>query len=652
MKEELQKIEEFIETNNSIFTSMKNVFDINFSDIIKIDNELGDELLDNPEETIEFFKHFISTKIDKKPENFHIKFFNLPETNNLKISSIRKENIDKLYCFEGIVSRITDVIANTTYIKFECPSCGKEMNIPQFNDVKNIPTHCVCKRRGKMRQISETLENIQKIMLEDFIIEREGTYKPVMKLVILRGLLTDPLLSKRIQPSASVKIIGVLKTRPINKDGLEKEFYIEANNIEIKDKSLLSIKFEKDEIEQLKELSKDEKLLDKLAQSISPGTEGMDMEKKALVIQHFRADNIYDENNKLDDRGTINIAIIGPPGSSKTYLAKKSINLNPISIFTSGKGLSGVGLIAAVTFDRVLNCWTLDPGAVPICNKGIILIDECDKIDTENISYLNNAMNDLEVPINKANVRAILETDTCFLCCANPRYRLFDNSIEKFRQLGLPPDFLDRFDLIFAVESSGEQDQRRKIIRKIIKRYKREVKAVIDYKTFTKYIAYAWQHIHPEIDDSLVDYLENKIDEVIDPKTKKKTEVSVRIVGTVLRLSKAIARMYYSNKVRHKDVDLALELLMHSFRSMEMIDESSKISIEDFQAKSPQKKIQAHKLILELLEKNDTLSYEQIEEVMKVEIPGTTTYEIDEVIEKLRRSGDIYEQKRGFFKKL
>ena len=87
----------------------------------------------------------------------------------------------------------------------------------------------------------------------------------------------------------------------------------------------------------------------KFTQSLSPGTEGMELIKKALVLQHFRTENVYDETNNLDDRGTINICLIGNPGSNKSYIAGKSIVLNPIHMFTSGRGISGVGLVGVAT---------------------------------------------------------------------------------------------------------------------------------------------------------------------------------------------------------------------------------------------------------------------------------------------------------------
>merc|ERR1712190_386741 len=117
-------------------------------------------------------------------------------------------------------------------------------------------------------------------------------------------------------------------------------------------------------------MSKTGNLYENAAKSIGPEIFGhLDVKKALLLVPVGSLSKTMKDGMKI--RGDIHTLFMGDPGVAKSQLMKQAVSIAPRSVYTTGKGSSGVGLTATVNRDTSTGEISLEGGALVLADMGI-----------------------------------------------------------------------------------------------------------------------------------------------------------------------------------------------------------------------------------------------------------------------------------------
>ncbi|MFH1589161.1 MAG: minichromosome maintenance protein MCM [archaeon] len=668
--EQINKFQEFLESNyyNEILETVqkgKDFLIIEFKSLSKFSPQIAEALLETPEEILKVAE--LAAKNITGEDNvgsFIIRVKNIPEAHHIKIRDIRSKHLDKFVQIEGIVRQKSDVRPQVTSARFECPSCGNLINILQLDTKFKEPSRCSCGRKGKFRLINKELVDAQKLVLEESPEKLIGGEQAKRLNIFLKKDLVSPISEKKTNPGSKLIIVGEIKEVPIilASGGLSTRYdlMIEANYLEPVQEDFTEVDISKKEIKEILELSKDPKIYEKLVSSIAPSIFGHDKVKEALLLQLMGGIKKVRSEGDVT-RGDMHVLLIGDPGSGKSQLLKRVSQVAPKARYISGKGASGAGLTASVVKDEFLRGYALEAGALVLTNKGICCIDELDKMTVEDRSAMHEALEQQTITISKANIQATLRAETTVLAAANPKFGRFDPFELLAKQINLPSTLINRFDLIFPIKDIPDSVRDEQMASFILSLHKdpQKIKGEFNEDFIKKYIAYARQNIRPELTDESLNEIK---DFYVKMRNSSSTDdgivtipISPRQLEGLVRLSEASARTRLSNKVLKEDSQRAIGLVDFCLRQIGLDPETGKIDIDRISSgitASERSHIIIVREIINELEKaiGKTIPVEDV--VREAEIKNIDSKTVEEVIEKLKRSGDIFSPRHGLISKI
>ncbi len=637
---------------------------IDFGKLSEQDIELAEELLEHPEDVLKAGEIAVDRfELPVKPKRFRIRVFNLPDMQKIAIRDIRSKDIGKFIVVEGLIRQKSDVRPRVVSAKFECPSCGNVITVLQLEKKFKEPSMCTCGRKGKFKLLDKELVDAQGMVLEESPETLEGGEQPKRLNLFLKEDLVSPITDRKTNPGTKVRAIGWVKeVEKILRSGGKStgfDLVMEVNYLETIEETFYDIKITKEEEEKILELAKRKDIYDLFIRALAPTVYGYEAVKEALVYQMVGGTRKEFTGGAVT-RGDIHVLLVGDPGAGKSQLLKRISYIAPKGRYVSGKGVSGAGLTATVVKDEFLGGWSLEAGALVLANNGICCIDELDKMTKEDRSAMHEALEQQTISISKANIQATLLSRTTVLAAANPKMGRFDPKEVIARQIDLPPALINRFDLIFPIRDLPDEHKDEMLATHILKLHQKQKveETVIDEDLFKKYMAYAKQRIKPKLTDEALDEIKSYY---LKMRSKGKGEegsaipISPRQLEAIIRLSEAAAKIRLSNRVTRKDAKRAIALLETCLSAVGIDPETGELDIDRITSgitATQRSKIGRVKDVINELEKKfGTLI--PIEEVTNMaQTQGLTLTEVEEIVQKLIRAGDIFEPRRGFIRKM
>lgn len=639
--------------------------EVAYGDLYRHDADLATDYLQQPEQMREYAEEALATlemPVDRDLSGAHIRLTDLPETETYSVGDYRTDQRGEYIALSGQVARRTGVKPKITEAGFQCQRCGTLTRIPHPDSEFREPHECMgCERQGPFDIDYDESEFVdyQVLRLQRPPEESNGGGSATID-VRLRDDITGQL-----EPGDRLETAGALQMRPSDADDATFDYYLDAAAVDPKETSFEDIDIDP-HLDDIKALA-DAEPFEHLTNAIAPKVYGHDRIKEAIILQLFggvRAE--YPDGSA--DRGSIHVLLLGDPGVAKSVLLRAADALAPRSTFASGKGTSAAGLTAGVVADDFGGeRYSLKAGALVTANEGVACIDELDKVDEETRSSLHTALEQQIVEVNKI-MEASMPARTSLLAAGNPEYGRFDLAQPIADQITLGPALLSRFDLMFMLQDTVDEEKDREIANHAIESKQEAVRHThhddgdtdlidpdVDKDLLRAYIAYARERIHPVIEDQAVKQTlrdnftslrELGGDDAPVPVTFRKLEA-------VLRLAEASARVRLSETIETVDIERAQRLVGESLKDVGMDPDTGQFDadvVETGQAKSQRDRIKTLKRIIEDLEAEHDDGAPEETVLERAEAMDITPSTAEHEIEKLKQKGQIYMPASGHYR--
>lgn len=556
---------------------------VSLDDLRSIDPRLPVMLMKQPSPRLKTMEEVLGNTVSDLKKGSKVKFRVALEGNfgdhYVTPRGLRANLANTLVKVQGIVARLSLVRPRLLSSVHYCEATGRQhMKVYSGGPGESVPTRDSDGNPLGMEFGLSQYQDMQTLLLQEFPEKIPTGQLPRSIEVILEDDLVDS-----VRPGARVDIVGVYKAISTSTTAFSGSFHcaIVACGVSAIVSESEDLQLSGAEVKEIRKIADMPDALSRLGQSLAPSIYGHDNIKQALVLQALggREKTLA---NGTHLRGDINILLVGDPSTAKSQLLRTMMQTMPRASSTTGRGSSGVGLTAAVITDKDTGERHLTAGATVLADRGLICIDEFDKMEDIDRVAMHEVMEQQTVTIAKAGVHCSLNARCSVLAAANPIYGTYAADLSPAKNIALPDSLLSRFDLLFIIVDQKSNEIDRKIAERVIKNhcsvtisgdqydagsevveerlvsedeirtwYRVEGRDLITRELLRKYIHLAKTRPAPDLSPEASSYLSGLWTRlrVEEKEESRGVLVTVRSLETLIRLATACAKVKLSSVV-------------------------------------------------------------------------------------------------------
>lgn len=645
----------------------KHSVNVDYGVLDAFDPELCEKLLEKPDVVVDWaetaLKHFTQSLFQEE-RALHVRFFNLPSLFEVPVQALGAEHLDRLVRVEGVVSWVTEIKPLMKVALWQCIHCGHTIKTATDKSAFKKPGLCQCGRRD-FELLEKTGEsnfiNMQRAQVQELVEKLRGN-APTANV----ELWMEEDLVNIMVPGEKFIMTGVLRLRPVKEGKTKTAVYskfLDVLHLQRMEREFEAIEISKEEEEQIRKLAKDPGLFEKIVKSVAPSIYGYSELKQAIALQLFGGTpgKVLPDGKRI--RNDAHILLIGDPGTAKSSVLGYVSHIAPKSVFVSGESATAVGLTASAERDKEGEGWIIKAGAMVLANGGLAIIDEFDKMGLEDRGSIHQAMEQQKISVAKAGIVTQFQSKTAVLAAANPKFGRFDPNVPPAQQFNISPALLSRFDLIFTIKDVLDETRDRKMADHILLGHKtglqkepvtdEAILPAINLDLLRKYIAFARRTVHPVLTEEASEKIKEFYVELRRMGEKDKTfAITARQIEGVIRLAEASAKLRLSDRVELQDAERSIALVNFVLNDVFVDKTTGRIDSDIISIGQPKSRVDRMRTILNVirsLEKQFDLV--AVDDVVKEAVAyGLDDVYVRQLIDELKRQGDLYEPKVGHIK--